>query len=182
MVNLIRVFSWVGARCELAGRGVKVVASRGIMRGPNQRPMRNSKAARPRRAVPGFPDFALISLILALALGADPAQAQELTLDLGDGESISARSIQLILLITVLSIAPGVAIMITCFPFIVTVLSILRQAIGMQQSPPNMLIVSLALFLTYFVMEPVFRAAWSDGISPLMEGALPLEEALRLAM
>jgi flagellar biosynthetic protein FliP len=113
---------------------------------------------------------------------ADPAQAQELTLDLGDGESISARSIQLILLITVLSIAPGVAIMITCFPFIVTVLSILRQAIGMQQSPPNMLIVSLALFLTYFVMEPVFRAAWSDGISPLMEGALPLEEALRLAM
>jgi flagellar biosynthetic protein FliP len=58
--------------------------------------------------------------------------------------------------------------MITCFPFIVTVLSILRQAIGLQQAPPNMLIVSLALFLTYFVMEPVFtRGLGASGAAPL---------------
>ena len=67
-------------------------------------------------------------------------------MSLGDGASLSGRSVQLILLITVLSIAPGLAIMVTCFPFLVTVLSILRQAIGLQQSPPNMLLVSLAMF------------------------------------
>ncbi|WP_407494878.1 flagellar type III secretion system pore protein FliP [Pseudooceanicola sp. MF1-13] len=108
--------------------------------------------------------------------------AQELTLDLGDGGSISARSVQLIALITILSIAPGLAIMITCFPFVVTVLSILRQAIGMQQSPPNMLIVSLALFLTYFVMEPVFQAAWDAGINPLIQGQLAMEDGIANAI
>lgn len=130
------------------------------------------------------PDGRIVILTLAafLVLLSGPVAAQELTLDLGDGESISARSIQLILLITVLSLAPGLATMITCFPFIVTVLSILRQAIGMQQAPPNMLIVSLALFLTYFVMEPVFQAAWSNGVSPLMEGVVEVEEALKLAL
>ena len=122
------------------------------------------------------------AVCLALILMANAAGAQEITVDLGDGQSLSARSIQLIALITVLSIAPGLAIMITCFPFVVTVLSILRQAIGMQQSPPNMLIISLALFLTYFVMEPVFQAAWRDGLSPLSAGTLPLEEGLARAM
>jgi len=105
-------------------------------------------------------------------------QAQEITLSLGDGGSVSARSIQLILLITVLSLAPGLAIMITCFPFLVTVLAILRQAIGLQQSPPNMLIVSLALFLTYFVMEPVFSAAWREGIGPLIAESIDVETAM----
>ena len=79
-----------------------------------------------------------------------------MTIDLGDGQSFSLRTVQLFLLITLLSLAPGLAIMLTCFPFMVTVLSILRQAIGVQQAPPNMMIVSLAIFLTWFVMEPVF--------------------------
>jgi flagellar biosynthetic protein FliP len=91
--------------------------------------------------------------------------------------SLSGRTIQLILLITVLSLAPGLAIMVTCFPFIVTVLSILRQAIGLQQSPPNMLIVSLALFLTYFVMEPVFSEAWVRGIAPLVAEEIEINAA-----
>jgi len=114
----------------------------------------------------------------ALLLTATSASAQGITIDLGDGGSISARSVQLIALITILSIAPGLAIMVTCFPFVVTVLSILRQAVGLQQSPPNMLIVSLALFLTYFVMEPVFQLAWANGVGPLVDGRLPLEEAV----
>lgn len=67
--------------------------------------------------------------------------------------------------------------MVTCFPFLVTVLSILRQAVGLQQSPPNMLIVSLALFLTYFIMEPVFSAAWTSGIQPLTENTIDVETA-----
>ena len=69
---------------------------------------------------------------IALTMFAMPAYAQELSISLGDNGSISARSIQLLLLITVLSIVPGLAIMITCFPFIVIVLAILRQAIGLQ--------------------------------------------------
>ena len=102
----------------------------------------------------------LIGLSTLLLTGhASGAAAQDLTLSLGDGASLSARTLQLIALITVLSLAPGLAIMVTCFPFVVTVLSILRQGIGLQQSPPNMLIVSLALFLTFFVMEPVFTQA-----------------------
>ncbi|SDX86742.1 flagellar type III secretion system pore protein FliP [Citreimonas salinaria] len=110
------------------------------------------------------------------------AQAQSLSIDLGEGGSITATSIQLIALITLLSLAPGIAIMITCFPFIVTVLAILRQAVGLQQSPPNMLIVSLALFLTYFVMEPVFTEAWEVGIEPLVEEQIDITEAFNRAI
>ncbi|MBS4011310.1 MAG: flagellar type III secretion system pore protein FliP [Roseovarius sp.] len=111
----------------------------------------------------------------ALATG---AMAQDLTLSLGDDASLSARTLQLIALITVLSLAPGIAIMVTCFPFVVTVLSILRQGIGLQQSPPNMLIVSLALFLTFFVMEPVFTQAWETGIEPLLQERLSPDLAI----
>ncbi|MEM8728834.1 MAG: flagellar type III secretion system pore protein FliP [Pseudomonadota bacterium] len=111
-----------------------------------------------------------------------PGFAQDISISLGDGQSITARTIQLILLVTVLSIAPGLVIMITCFPFLVTVLSILRQAIGLQQAPPNMLIVSLALFLTYFVMEPVFTEAWQVGIDPLLSETIDMETAFQNTM
>ena len=125
-------------------------------------------------------NFIMRVAILGIAMLAIPggAAAQELSLSLADGQSISARSIQLIILITVLSIAPGILMMITCFPFMVTVLSILRQGIGLQQAPPNMLIISLAMFLTYFVMEPVFQEAWAVGINPLLEEQLDLIPAL----
>ncbi|MEC3861562.1 flagellar type III secretion system pore protein FliP [Mesobacterium sp. TK19101] len=119
-------------------------------------------------------------LLLLLVLPAGPAAAQELTLSLGDG-SLTSTSLQLIALITLLSLAPGIAIMVTCFPFVVTVLSILRQAIGLQQSPPNMLIVSLALFVTYFVMEPVFTLAWTDGFAPMIDAQVSLEVGLERA-
>ena len=89
-----------------------------------------------------------------LLLLAGPAMAQDVTVTLGD-QTLTGQSLLLLGLVTVLSLAPGLAVMVTCFPFIVTVLSILRQAIGLQQSPPNMLIVSLALFLTWLIMEPV---------------------------
>ena len=119
---------------------------------------------------------------LALILIASPGAAQELTLAIGDGGSLTAQGLQLIALLTVLSLAPSLAIMITCFPFIVTVLSILRQAIGLQQSPPNMLIVSLALFLTYFVMDPVFTEAWNAGIKPLLDDEMEVTVALARAL
>ena len=115
--------------------------------------------------------------VLVFGLGS-PVLAQEFTLDLGEGGSLSARSVQLILLLTVLSLAPGLAVMVTCFPFVVTVLSILRQAIGLQQAPPNMLIVSLALFLTWYVMDPVFTRAWTEGLGPLSREELELGPAI----
>ncbi|WP_062762319.1 flagellar type III secretion system pore protein FliP [Falsirhodobacter sp. alg1] len=113
---------------------------------------------------------------LALLLLAGPAMAQELTLDLANG-TLAGRSIQLIALISVLSVVPGLAIMVTCFPFIVTVLSILRQAMGLQQAPPNMLIISLALFLTWFVMDPVLTDSWVNGVRPLSDGQVDLQTA-----
>ena len=124
----------------------------------------------------------LLASLLALILAASPALAQEISINLGDGQSFSLRTVQLLLLITLLSLAPGLAIMVTCFPFMVTVLSILRQAIGVQQAPPNMMIVSLALFLTYFVMEPVFTQAWRDGVEPMVAGELAPEDAFAPTM
>jgi flagellar biosynthetic protein FliP len=116
--------------------------------------------------------------VLGLCLLALPVQAQDVVLNLADGASLSGMSIRLFLLVGLISLAPGLLIMATCFPFIVTVLSILRQAIGLQQSPPNMLIVSLALVLTYYVMDPVFSEAWSTGLEPLLEERMDTPEAL----
>lgn len=125
---------------------------------------------------------ALLLAALVWAAMASLGHAQSVSISLGDEGSVSARTIQLILLISVLSIAPGLVIMITCFPFIVTVLSILRQAIGLQQSPPNMFIISLALFLTYFVMEPVFTEAWVSGLGPLSREEIDAQAAFDLTM
>lgn len=119
----------------------------------------------------------LFLALLVVALAGQPAAAQGITLDFGDDGSLTLRALQLLAAVTLLGLAPGIAIMITSFPFIVTVLSILRQAVGLQQSPPNMLIVSLALFLTYFIMEPVFTDAWTAGLRPLADGEIDIETA-----
>lgn len=125
-----------------------------------------------------LPIRVLFLTFLILAVSGDAVNAQEIAISFGEGTSVAGRSIQLIVLLTILSVVPGLAIMITCFPFIVTVLSILRQAIGLQQSPPNMLIVSLAMFLTYFVMQPVFEEAWETGLDPLVAEELELKDAV----
>jgi flagellar biosynthetic protein FliP len=126
------------------------------------------------------PTLILTALLICLAL---PVGAQDLSINLGEGgESLSLRSVQLLLLITLLSIVPGLAVMVTSFPFIVTVLSILRQAIGLQQAPPNMLIISLAMFLTWYVMDPVFTQAWVSGIEPMTNGQMEVGPALEAAI
>ncbi|WP_321573046.1 flagellar type III secretion system pore protein FliP [Tabrizicola oligotrophica] len=124
----------------------------------------------------------ILCVALFLAVLASPALAQDISIDFGDGASLATRSVQLLLLVTVLSIVPGLAVMLTCFPFIVTVLSILRQAIGLQQSPPNMLIISLALFLTWFVMDPVLTEAWVKGLEPLSNGLIDVQTAIPLVL
>ncbi len=125
--------------------------------------------------------IAVVAFLIA-AVVAGPVIAQDIAINFGDNGSLATRTIQLMLLVTVLSIVPGLAVMITCFPFIVTVLSILRQAIGLQQAPPNMLIVSLAMFLTWFVMDPVFTEAWTKGLEPLSQGTLTVQQAIPLVL
>ena len=113
----------------------------------------------------------LSAILLALGVGilAGPALAQSLTFDLGDaGGSTTGRIVQMVALITVLSLAPSILIMMTAFTRIVIVLSFLRTALGLQQVPPNTVLVSLALFLTFFIMAPVFERSYNQGIQPLI--------------
>jgi len=125
---------------------------------------------------------ALALCALAVCVPAGPVGAQDIAISLGDEGSLTGVTLQILLAVTLLSLVPGLAVMVTCFPFIVTVLSILRMAIGLQQSPPNMLIVTLALFLTYFVMDPVLMEAWETGIRPLLDEEIGLEEAFGATM
>ena len=103
-----------------------------------------------------------------------PALPDALT---GEDGGLSSTVVQLFILVTVLSLAPGIAMMVTCLPFMVIVFSFMRQAIGVQQAPPNMMIMALAMFLTFFVMEPVFMEAWGNGISPYMDGLIDEAQA-----
>jgi len=116
--------------------------------------------------------------VTVAAFWAGPALAQSLTLDLGQpGGSTTARLIQMVLLITILSLAPGLLVMVTSFTRIVVVLSLLRTAIGTQSSPPNIVMISLALFLTGFIMTPTLQEAWTNGIQPLIEERIDEVEA-----
>ncbi|MEE9139578.1 MAG: flagellar type III secretion system pore protein FliP [Alphaproteobacteria bacterium] len=120
----------------------------------------------------------LIPLAAALVvLGAAPAASQTLSLDLGEGSSATARIVQILLLLTVLSLAPSILVMMTSFTRIVVVLSFLRSALGLQQTPPNAVIIGLALFLTAFIMGPVFETSYNQGIAPLIENKISEEEA-----
>lgn len=115
---------------------------------------------------------------LALAAMPEAVAGQDLSaLATGAVNGVGQNAVILVLGLTLLSLAPGIAVMVTCFPFVVTVLSIMRQAIGLQQSPPNMLIVSLAIFLSWYVMDPVLRDAWQAAGAPLQRGEITLDTA-----
>ena len=112
----------------------------------------------------GLPLLAATTLLLA-----GPAAAQSLSLDLGDqGASGTGRIIQFVMLLTVLSLAPSILIMMTCFVRITIVLSFLRSAMGTMQVPPNQVLVSLAMFLTFFIMAPTLQTSYERGIRPLI--------------
>jgi flagellar biosynthetic protein FliP len=118
-----------------------------------------------RRLLP----FACAALLLLLPHG---ALAQTVTLDLGDGGSSTGHLVQLLLMLTVLSLAPAILITVTSFTRIIVVLSFLRSALGTQQTPPNIVLVSLALFLTGFVMAPTLQSSYDNGIAPLIENKI----------
>ncbi len=124
-----------------------------------------------------------LALALALFLMPHPALAQSLTLDLGGGDgaagnaSATGRIVQLLLLLTVLSLAPAILITVTSFTRIIVVLSFLRNALGTQTTPPNFVLVSLALFLTGFVMGPTLETAYNNGIAPLIAEKITEQQA-----
>lgn len=122
----------------------------------------------------------LLALLLVLpAIG----QAQSINIDLGAAgqAGATARLVQLTALVTVLSLAPSLLVMTTAFTRIVIVLSLLRNALSTQGTPPNVVLIGLALFLSFFVMEPAMTQAWNDGIRPMTEGRISEADGLRLA-
>ncbi len=124
-----------------------------------------------------------IALLGALLTAiAAPAAAQQLTLDFGDAGSLTSRVFQLMMLVTVITLAPSILVMVTSFTRIVVVLSIMRSAMGVQGTPPNTVMMSLALFLTAFIMAPTFEEAYDAGIRPLIEEKITEGEAFELTV
>lgn len=122
------------------------------------------------------------ALLVAMAFGAEAAAQQIPSIDQllppGNGTA-SGRVLQLVALVTVLSVAPGLMIMVTCFTRFVIALSFLRAGLGLQTTPANLVLVSLALFMTFYVMGPTFDKAWADGVKPLLENQIKEEEAFQ---
>ena len=120
--------------------------------------------------------------VVGMTLAAMPAMAQSVNIDLGGAGAAGAttRLIQLTALITVLSLAPSLLVMGTAFTRIVIVLSLLRSAIGAQGTPPNSVLIGLALFLTFYVMQPTMEQAWTNGMLPMTGGQVTEMEGLRL--
>ena len=118
------------------------------------------------------------ALLVALLVAPSAALAQSATIQLGEG-TLTAKAIQLILMLTVLSLAPGILMTITSFTRIVVALSLLRTGLGAQGVPPNPVIISLALFLSFFVMAPTFEKAWDQGVQPYTAGKIAEPEAFQ---
>jgi flagellar biosynthetic protein FliP len=108
---------------------------------------------------------------------ATSAAAQDVSINFGSGAGLTERVIQLVALLTVLSLAPSILVMMTSFTRIVVVLSLLRTALGTATAPPNAVIVALALFLTAFVMGPAFQNAYDVGVKPLINNEINVEQA-----
>lgn len=128
----------------------------------------------------------LLSLIwpiaaLAQDVAAAGATGSAINIDLGSGAGLTERVVQLVGLMTVLSLAPSIVIMTTSFVRIIVVLSLLRTALGLQQSPPNAVLVSLALFLSAIVMAPTWQDAYDSGIRPLLDQQMELPQAFDAA-
>jgi flagellar biosynthesis protein FliP len=120
--------------------------------------------------------------IAALALLVLVSAARAQTLDLGallptGGASATGRVVQMVAILTVLSIAPGLLIMVTSFTRFIIALSFLRTGLGLQGTPANLVLTSLALFMTMFVMAPTFDKAWQNGLKPLMDNTISQQEA-----
>ena len=125
--------------------------------------------------------LAALTFIICL-FTADPAWAQSLNVNMeGTGGSATARIFSVIMMITVLSLAPSILIMMTSFTRIAVVLSITRSALATNATPPNMVLISLAIFLTLFVMSPTLERSWEEGIKPMIDEKVEVMDGLEKA-
>ena len=125
-----------------------------------------------------------VVLLVGLLVMAPWAQAQGipmLNVSNAKGGQQYSLTLQLLALMTTLTLLPSMLVMMTSFVRIIIVLSLLRQALGTGQTPPNMVLVGLALFLTLFIMSPVFDNIYQNALLPYMNGSMPFEKALALA-
>jgi len=135
--------------------------------------------------------IASLALVLALALillpavtaSAQPPSLPNISLNIGGNaeQGKAATVVQLLLILTVLSLAPAILMMVTSFTRIIIVLSLVRNALGVQQMPSNQIIIGLALFLTFFIMAPVWQQVNEEALKPYYEDRINGEEALALA-
>jgi flagellar biosynthetic protein FliP len=128
-----------------------------------------------------LPEAALAETANTSNSGANPS----FSINVGSGKGAmqdTSTAVKLLLGLTVLSLAPAILIMLTSFTRIIIVLSMLRHAFGMQQTPPNTVLISLALFLTLFSMTPVFDAVNTNALQPYLSGTIKNEEAFKKGM
>lgn len=150
------------------------------VRKPQNNPVKKPAFTAPERrfwkAV--FAGLGILSVMVIALFASHPALAQAITLDLGGDDAVggngtvTGRVIQLLAVMTVLSLAPSILIMMTSFTRIVVVLSFLRTAIGIQQTPPNTVMISLALFLTFFIMQPTLQKSYDNAVTPLINNEI----------
>ena len=126
--------------------------------------------------------FALVMLIGATLSAATPLPSIKLGIGTASGPQEVSQSLQILFLLTVLSLAPAILMLTTSFTRIIIVLGFLRQALGTQQIPPNQVLLGLALFLTFFNMNPIFTEINNTALQPYMRGELKQEAALNKAL
>ena len=121
----------------------------------------------------------LTVLILALPGAAMAQGLPALTMTEGEGGTTYSLSFQILALMTALTVLPSIVLGMTAFTRIIIVLSILRQALGTQQTPPNQVLIALALFLTFFVMQPTMTEFYEQALAPYLDGQIPAEQAIQ---
>ena len=134
------------------------------------------------RLIPAAGLLATAMLLLvgsAVVLPAGPSLAQSINIDIGEGGTVTGRLVQLVALLTVLSLAPSLLVMITSFTRLIIAFSLLRTAFGAQQTPPNTVLISLALFLTFFIMQPIqfpIGGIWNSKLVSSSASVLPASD------
>jgi flagellar biosynthetic protein FliP len=119
----------------------------------------------------------LTSVLILLPAGSFAQQLPDFLTQAPAGGSVASWIIRTLGLLTILSIAPGILVMVTSFPRFVIAFSILRSGMGLATTPSNMILVSLALFMTFYVMTPVFDKSWQEGIKPMMDNQISETDA-----
>ena len=120
----------------------------------------------------------LVLALVTVSATAAKAQVPDLNSLIPQGSgTVTSRIIQIVALLTVLSVVPGLLVMVTSFTRFAVALSFLRSGLGLQSTPANLILISLSLFMTFYVMAPTFERAWDDGVKPLMNNSMPEEEA-----